>query len=166
MSVLCVVAHAAQSALTGLSVEQVIKQLEARGLAVIYSTDLVTPALRVTTEPHATEPVDITFWHGLTADNDDAIKRLTDAYNASQTKVHVSSENQGRLRLGASEWYVPYSLSIGGMDVALSGTDTLSGPTGEGLTRDALPIHFRIDDVAGRAAGTYSDLISISVTAL
>jgi sn-glycerol 3-phosphate transport system substrate-binding protein len=43
----------------------------------------------------ATEPVDITFWHGLTADNDDAIKRLTDDYNASQTKVHVSSENQG-----------------------------------------------------------------------
>jgi len=80
--------------------------------------------------------------------------------------LNVSSENQGRLRLGASEWYVPYSLSIGGMDVALSGTDTLSGPTGEGLTRDALPIHFRIDDVAGRAAGTYSDLISISVTAL
>ena len=79
--------------------------------------------------------------------------------------LDVSSENAGRLRLGASEWYVPYSLSIGGMHVNLAGTDTLSGPTGAGLTREALPMHFVIDEVDGRRAGTYSDVISISVTA-
>ena len=43
----------------------------------------------------ASEPVDITFWHGLTSDNEAAIQRITDDYNASQTRVHVSSENQG-----------------------------------------------------------------------
>jgi len=79
--------------------------------------------------------------------------------------LNVSSENAGRLRLGTTEWYVPYSLAIGGMHVNLSGTDTLAGPTGAGLTREALPIHFVIDDVSGRRAGTYSDVISISVTA-
>jgi sn-glycerol 3-phosphate transport system substrate-binding protein len=42
-----------------------------------------------------TEPVDITFWHGLTNENEDAINRLTDEYNASQTRVHVQSESQG-----------------------------------------------------------------------
>jgi len=79
--------------------------------------------------------------------------------------LDVSSENGGRLRLGTSEWYVPYSLAIGGMRVNLASVDTLAGPTGSGLTRDALPMHFTIDDVDGRRAGTYSDVISISVTA-
>jgi hypothetical protein len=79
--------------------------------------------------------------------------------------LSIASENAGRLRLGTSDWYVPYSLSIGGMNVNLSGTDTLAGPNGAGLTRDALPMHFVIDDVAGRRAGTYSDVISVSVAA-
>ena len=43
----------------------------------------------------AAEPVEITFWHGLNVDNEDAIKRITDDYNASQTRVRVASENQG-----------------------------------------------------------------------
>jgi sn-glycerol 3-phosphate transport system substrate-binding protein len=43
----------------------------------------------------ATEPVDITFWHGLSTSNEAAVQRITDDYNASQTRVHVSSENQG-----------------------------------------------------------------------
>ena len=79
--------------------------------------------------------------------------------------LDVSSANAGRLRLGMSDWFVPYSLSVGGQKVNLSGTDTLSGPTGGGLTRDSLPIHFVINDVDDRRAGTYSDVISISVTA-
>lgn len=77
----------------------------------------------------------------------------------------VSSANRGRLRLGATEWQVPYSVSIGGNQVDLSGSDTLSGPTGEGFRRDALPLHFVIGEVAGQRAGTYSDVISITVSA-
>ena len=41
------------------------------------------------------EPVEITFWHGLSVDNDEAIQRIADDYNASQNRVHVSAENQG-----------------------------------------------------------------------
>lgn len=79
--------------------------------------------------------------------------------------ISVSSANAGRLRLGATEWHVPYSISIGGNAVKLSGTDTLAGPTGDGFRRDSLPIHFVIGETVGRRAGTYSDMLSIAVTA-
>jgi hypothetical protein len=79
--------------------------------------------------------------------------------------LDVISLNAGNLRLGATDWKIPYSMSIGGNEVNLSGADRISGPVGEGLTRAALPIHFVIGDVSRRQAGTYSDIISISVTA-
>jgi len=79
--------------------------------------------------------------------------------------LSVTSANSGRLRLGSSEWYVPYSLAIGGNSVNLSGTRTVSGATNAGLRRDALPIQFLIGDTSDRRAGIYSDVISISVTA-
>lgn len=42
-----------------------------------------------------TSPVEITFWHGITADNEKVLTSLTDTYNASQDKVHVTLQNQG-----------------------------------------------------------------------
>lgn len=43
----------------------------------------------------ATSPVDITFWHGMTANNETTLKALTDEYNASQDKVNVTLAFQG-----------------------------------------------------------------------
>ncbi len=43
----------------------------------------------------ATAPVEITFWHGMTADLEKALTALTDQYNASQNKVKVTLQNQG-----------------------------------------------------------------------
>jgi sn-glycerol 3-phosphate transport system substrate-binding protein len=43
----------------------------------------------------ATEPVEITFWHGLNVDNEEALQRVVDDYNASQTRVRVNAQNQG-----------------------------------------------------------------------
>ena len=43
------------------------------------------------------EPVEITFWHGLTVDNEDRHQRITDDYNASQNGVHVELREPGRL---------------------------------------------------------------------
>ena len=40
-------------------------------------------------------PVAITFWHAMTAANEDALVKLTNAYNASQAKVRVTLINQG-----------------------------------------------------------------------
>ncbi len=79
--------------------------------------------------------------------------------------LRVTSVNSGRLRLGSSEWYVPYSVAIGGNSVNLSGVGAVSGPTGSGLRRDALPVQFVIGNTSDRRAGVYSDVISISVTA-
>ena len=42
-----------------------------------------------------TSPVEITFWHGLSNENGDKLAQLTDAYNASQTKVKVNLQFQG-----------------------------------------------------------------------
>jgi sn-glycerol 3-phosphate transport system substrate-binding protein len=43
----------------------------------------------------ATGPVPITFWHAMTAANEEALAKLTNAYNASQSKVRVALINQG-----------------------------------------------------------------------
>jgi hypothetical protein len=79
--------------------------------------------------------------------------------------ISVSSANSGKLRMGTSDWSIPYSVAIGGNSVNLNGESMLSGPGGSGFKRDSLPIHFLIGDVSDKRAGTYSDVISISVTA-
>jgi sn-glycerol 3-phosphate transport system substrate-binding protein len=43
----------------------------------------------------AAAPVEITFWHGMTADLEAALTRVTDAYNTSQSQVRVVLQNQG-----------------------------------------------------------------------
>jgi sn-glycerol 3-phosphate transport system substrate-binding protein len=42
-----------------------------------------------------TSPVEVTFWHGLGATLENELTSLTDQYNASQSKVHVTLQNQG-----------------------------------------------------------------------
>lgn len=79
--------------------------------------------------------------------------------------ITVSSANSGRLRLGASQWVIPYTMAIGGNSINLSGARTVSGPASAGARRDSLPIQFVIGDIADKRAGKYSDVVSISVTA-
>lgn len=79
--------------------------------------------------------------------------------------ISVSSANSGKLRLGASDWSIPYSIAIGGNNLSLSGVGTLTGPGGAGFKRDSLPIQFFVGDVSDKRAGTYSDVVSISITA-
>jgi hypothetical protein len=81
-------------------------------------------------------------------------------------KIEVTSANSGRLRLSQSDWYVPYSVTLGGSDVNLAGSKaTVSGPDGRGLRREALPIHFFIGSTENLRAGTYRDTLTISVAA-
>ena len=53
----------------------------------------------------ADDPVEITFWHGLNVDNEDAINRLTDEYNASQDRVRVTAQNQGSYGETVDKYY-------------------------------------------------------------
>ena len=39
--------------------------------------------------------VAVTYWHGLNADNEEALQFLTDRYNAEQDRVRVTLQNQG-----------------------------------------------------------------------
>jgi sn-glycerol 3-phosphate transport system substrate-binding protein len=43
----------------------------------------------------ATAPVDVTFWHGLGGESEDALVALVDAYHGSQDRVRIHLENQG-----------------------------------------------------------------------
>lgn len=43
----------------------------------------------------ATSPVEVTFWHSMTSENEITLKKLVDAYNSSQTKVKVVPSFQG-----------------------------------------------------------------------
>ena len=40
-------------------------------------------------------PVEISFWHSMSAANEDALKKLTEKYNAAQAKVKVALKYQG-----------------------------------------------------------------------
>jgi sn-glycerol 3-phosphate transport system substrate-binding protein len=43
----------------------------------------------------AGDVVEITFWHGLNVESENALQKVTDDYNASQDRVHVTLQNQG-----------------------------------------------------------------------
>ena len=75
----------------------------------------------------------------------------------------ISSANRGRLRLDGSEWYVPYSMALGSEDVNLQSSATLQGIGTGDVNSVGLPFQFTIGDTSARRAGTYSDVISISV---
>lgn len=78
--------------------------------------------------------------------------------------LSLESQNSGRLRLRDTEWVVPYQLLVDGRDVALAGGHgTYRESEGFGPRRDSLPLSFRIGDTSDRRAGTYGDVISISV---
>ena len=61
-----------------------------------HDAPLARPRRRVRPTPSTTAsgPVEITFWHGLNDELETALVALTDAYNASQDKVHVDLQNQ------------------------------------------------------------------------
>jgi len=83
--------------------------------------------------------------------------------------ITVSSANAGVLRLGTSEWSIPYNMIIGEDTLNLRGLERVTG-TGQNAAADAiqldvLPIRFIIGNTDNLRAGRYSDIISISVSA-
>lgn len=79
-------------------------------------------------------------------------------------KLSVESQNNGNLRLGASEWTVPYRVIVGERTFGLSNgsSEHLFG-RGNGYRRESMPLSILIGSTAERRAGTYSDVLSISV---
>lgn len=79
--------------------------------------------------------------------------------------ISVTSANDGQLRLGSSQWFVPYSVAIGNNAFNLRGPRTMAGATKSPVIGNSLPFEFTIGDVSHRRAGVYSDVLSISITA-
>jgi len=79
--------------------------------------------------------------------------------------VSVTSENQGRLRQGSSDWYVPYGLALGERDMDLSRGGRLDVVSNRARLDD-YPLTIRIGSTAGRRAGDYSDVLTFTVAAL
>ena len=55
----------------------------------------VVPPCPLDALDNAQGPVTVTLWHFLSAKTEQALKKLADQYNASQTKVRVDVQNQG-----------------------------------------------------------------------
>jgi hypothetical protein len=78
--------------------------------------------------------------------------------------ISFQSQEGGHLRLQGTDWTIPYNLTLGGTLVSLaggSGEYESSGP--QQLQHDSLPLGFIIGDTRTRRAGTYSDVLSITV---
>lgn len=79
-------------------------------------------------------------------------------------KLSVESLNGGKLRLGASDWTVPYRIIVGERTFNLSnGANDYVFGRGNGYRRESMPLSVLVGSTADRRAGTYSDVLSISV---
>lgn len=59
------------------------------------TTAVALPACDTSALDSVTAPVELTFWHGLNTTLGEELTKLTDEYNASQTKVKIKLVNQG-----------------------------------------------------------------------
>ncbi len=59
-------------------------------LVVVAMLALALPALKP-----ARAATEITFWHAMTGNNQKQVTALVDAFNASQTEIHVTEQNKG-----------------------------------------------------------------------
>lgn len=77
-------------------------------------------------------------------------------------QLEFVSKNNGVLKMANAEWSVPYQLMVGENTLSLASVAKYSA-SGADPTRDSLPMRFVIGSVAGKRAGLYSDLITVSI---
>lgn len=80
-------------------------------------------------------------------------------------RVSVESSNHGRLRQGASEWYIDYGLAIGQEGMNLQAGDDFE-VVSHRARADDYPLSVTIGDVTARRAGDYSDVLTFTIAAL
>jgi len=82
-------------------------------------------------------------------------------------RLTLDSQNKGHLQLPGTAWAVSYGMRLGSQSIDLSsGSGNYVSPSEAHARNDSLPIHFRIGNVDDLRAGTYSDVISVSVEPL
>jgi hypothetical protein len=78
-------------------------------------------------------------------------------------RISVESQNSGYLKLPNTNWAIPYQLLLADRTLSLSGASEYSSTVGTALARQSLPLGFSIGDTANLQAGTYSDVITVSI---
>lgn len=86
-------------------------------------------------------------------------------HSTGSYQVTVTSANAGRLRQGATAWYVDYNLKVGTQDINLQRTDTIN-VVSQTARHDDYPLTVRIGDVSGKRAGEYRDTLTFTVAAI
>lgn len=77
-------------------------------------------------------------------------------------RLEVESQNNGKLRLGGTDWSIPYQILIDGRPTGASERAFVSDNR-PGRQLATLPISFLIGDARQKRAGVYSDVVTISV---
>ena len=79
-------------------------------------------------------------------------------------RLSFQSLHDGNLQLSDSDWRIPYAVSLDGHAILLAGgAGQYVDAGGASYREDSLPLGFVIGDTSSRRAGTYSDVLTISV---
>jgi len=78
--------------------------------------------------------------------------------------IEADSLNSGYLRLAGTEWEVPYQLAIGDKTVSFGARTKFGKLNAQGMRLDNLPVTFHIGDARDRRAGTYADVLTLTVS--
>ncbi|GAA0660660.1 hypothetical protein FHT00_002804 [Sphingomonas insulae] len=81
-------------------------------------------------------------------------------------RLGIDSLNGGRLRLAGTDWSVPYALSIQGQPIRFGENGGYVSGNTPGIHRDSLPLSFTVAPVSDLRAGSYSDILTITVATL
>lgn len=77
-------------------------------------------------------------------------------------RLEFASRNAGQLMMADSRWSVPYGLAVGDKSLSLASRAVYES-NDTTATSASLPLRFVIGDASGKRAGTYSDVVTISI---
>jgi hypothetical protein len=77
--------------------------------------------------------------------------------------VSFESQNNGKLKLAGTDWAIPYAIVVGDRTVILGGQANYTSSLGTDRARRSVPFRFAVGNVSQKRAGTYSDVITVSI---
>ncbi|WP_374515235.1 hypothetical protein [Brevundimonas sp.] len=80
-------------------------------------------------------------------------------------RLSIRSANNGRLRLGTTDWYVDYTMGLGDRRFDLESPGSIDVVSTRARSDD-YPLSIDIGSVSGRRAGEYTDVVTFTVAAL
>lgn len=101
----------------------------------------------------------------LTQDGEVPLQARVYVRSSTNYQITVTSVNNGVLRHRQQEWTIPYSLKMGGQDIALGAPYHVTY-SHTGAPVDNYPLQIFVRDIAGKRAGRYTDVLRFTVAAI